>query len=194
MPLERPDLQSMLARVRVGDEDAAQELLRHFEPHVRRVVRRRLPTMLRSKFDSMDFVQSVWGEFFARLGRGEIAFDNAGQLAKFLALVAQSKVANETKRRTALKCDVKREVDLSDNLFHVPGRSRDPTPSQRVAANDELETVLSRHPKLHRNVVELRRQGFTFTEIGEQLNIDERSARRILHDLEEELGGKNAGQ
>ncbi len=194
MPLERPDLHSMLTRIRAGDEDAARELLVHFEPHVRRVVRRRLPSMLRSKFDSLDFVQSVWGDFFARLNRGQIDFDTEAQLAKFLAVVARSKVANETRRRAALKFDVRKEVDLGTGVIKVPGKNQDPTPSQNYAAHERLALILSGRPQVHKKVLEMRSEGFTFHEIADQLEIDERTARRIVEAVEKELGLNNVGQ
>jgi DNA-binding NarL/FixJ family response regulator len=36
-------------------------------------------------------------------------------------------------------------------------------------------------------VLELRRNGFTFVEISAKLGIDERTARRIMHSIEEQL-------
>ena len=193
MPLERPDLRLLLERVRHGDEDAARELLKHFEPHVRRVVRRRLPLVLRSKFDSMDFVQSVWGDFFAQLSRGEIDFETSRQLAKFLAFVAQAKVADEVHRRLGTeKFGVLKEVALRPH--DIPAKGRDPTPSQHVMAHERLEAILSGRPKLHREVLQLRSEGCTFKEIASRLEIDERTARRILHGVERDWGLNDVGQ
>jgi RNA polymerase sigma-70 factor (ECF subfamily) len=194
MSLERPELQSLLERVRQGDGEAARELLIHFEPHVRRVVRRRLPVVMRSKFDSMDFVQSVWGDFFPKLARGEITFDSPQRLAKFLALVAQAKVTNEFRRRFGKKLDIHKEVAMGNALIYVPGETGDPTPSQNLAANERMEAILSGRPELHKRLLELRSQGFTFDEIAEKLDITERTARRILHEVEKDLRLNDAGQ
>lgn len=194
MTLESPELHQLLERIREGDEDAARELLLHFEPHVRRVVRRRLPVVMRSKFDSLDFVQSVWGDFFPKLLRREIDFDTPQRLAKFLALVAHHKVTNEFRRRFGKKSDIHKEVDLGAGIFCVPGQGRDPTPSQKLVAEERMQAILRGRPEMHKKVLELRSLGFTFMEIAEKLGIDERSARRILHEVEKDLGLGNAGQ
>jgi RNA polymerase sigma-70 factor (ECF subfamily) len=142
---------------------------------------------MRSKFDSMDFVQSVWGEFFPRLTRGDIDFDSPQRLAKFLALVAQGKVTNEFRRRFGKKMAIQKEFAVGSGLFYIPGRANDPTPSETVATGERIEGILHGRPEIHRKVLELRRQGFTFVEISAKLGIDERTARRILHAIEQEL-------
>jgi RNA polymerase sigma-70 factor (ECF subfamily) len=192
MSVDRPHLQALLSRIREGDEDAARELLVHFEAHVRRVVRQRLPVVMRSKFDSMDFVQSVWGEFFPRLARGDIDFDSPYRLAKFLAVVAQGKVTNEFRRRFGKKLAIQKEFSVGSGLFYLPGRGGDPTPSETVAAGERIEFILNGRPEVHRKVLELRREGFTFVEISAKLGIDERTARRIMHAIEEELRHSDA--
>jgi RNA polymerase sigma factor (sigma-70 family) len=194
MSVDQPQLQALLARIRQGDEDAARELLTHFEGHVRRVVRRRLPVVMRSKFDSMDFVQSVWGEFFPKLARGDVDFDSPHRLAKFLALVAQGKVTNEYRRRFGKKLAIEKEFAAGSGLFYVLGQANEPTPSETVAAGDKIEQILNGRPETHRKVLELRREGFTFIEISAKLGIDERTARRILHAIEEELDLSDASQ
>ena len=194
MPLEGPDLKKLLERVRQGDEDAARELLVHFESHVRRVVRRHLPVVMRSKFDSMDFVQSVWGDFFPKLARGDISFDSPQRLAKFLALVAQAKVTNEFRRRFGKKLDIHKEIPMGNGLIYVPGKTGDPTPSQNLAANERMEAILSGRPAMHKKLLTLRSQGFTFTEIAEKLGITERTVGRILHEVEKDLRLSDAGQ
>ncbi len=64
---EDGELSDFLKRIQAGDEGAARELLQRFEAEVRLVVRRQLPRLLRSRFDSLDFLQSVWGSFFRRM-------------------------------------------------------------------------------------------------------------------------------
>ena len=195
MPLDQLELQKLLERVRSGDEEAARELLQHFEPHVRRVVRSRLPQTMRSRFDSMDFVQSVWGDFFPKLRGGDIAFDTPQQLAQFLTRVALGKVSKERRRQLQTdKRDWRREVPLDREHNLIPVASSDPTPSQTAAAHDRLEAMLRGRPALHQKVLQMRSQGFTFAEIAAHTGIDERTARRIVHGIEKELGLDHAGQ
>ncbi|MBI3466204.1 MAG: hypothetical protein HY000_24585 [Planctomycetes bacterium] len=51
----------MIRRVRAGDEDAATELVRQYEPEIRREVRMRLTDpRLRRGIESVDICQSVF--------------------------------------------------------------------------------------------------------------------------------------
>jgi len=54
-------LDALLAKLNSGDARAAEEAFVAYEPYLRKVVRRLLPARLRTKFDSVDVVQSVCG-------------------------------------------------------------------------------------------------------------------------------------
>ena len=84
-PREESELRLFLARIRDGDEDATRELLRRYEAKVRLVVRRQLPRLLRSRFDSQDFVQSIWGSFIRRIKAGPTELEGTNNLIGFLA-------------------------------------------------------------------------------------------------------------
>src|SRR5271169_2188776 len=104
-PREEGELRQFLARIRDGDEDAARELLRRYEAKVRLVVRRQLPRLLRSRFDSQDFVQSIWGSFFRRIKTSAIELDDTANLIGFLARAARNKVIDEYRRASGHKQD-----------------------------------------------------------------------------------------
>ena len=67
---EDGELFDFLKRIQAGDEGAARELLQRFEAEVRLVVRRQLPRLLRSRFDSLDFLAECLGSFFRRMRNG----------------------------------------------------------------------------------------------------------------------------
>ena len=91
---------------------AARELLQRYEPEVRLVVRRQLPRLLRSRFDSLDFLQSVWGSFFRRMRDAPTEFEDSRHLVAFLARAAKNKVIDEYRRAASLKQDMHREEPL----------------------------------------------------------------------------------
>ena len=97
-PREEGELRQFLARIRDGDEDAARELLRRYEAKVRLVVRRQLPRLLRSRFDSQDFLQSIWGSFFRRIKTSPSDLESTENLIGFLARAARNKVIDEYRR------------------------------------------------------------------------------------------------
>src|SRR5436190_11249884 len=108
------ELSQFLKRIQAGDESAARELLSRYEAEVRLVVRRQLPRLLRSRFDSLDFLQSVWGSFFHRVrtGPGLAEFEDSRHLVGFLARAAKNKVIDEYRRAASRKADMHREEPL----------------------------------------------------------------------------------
>src|SRR3954466_15151636 len=95
------ELRAFLDRIRAGDEAAARELLARYESQIRLVVRRQLPALLRSRFDSLDFIQSVWASFFRRMRSGSARFEDPRYLAAFLARAARNKVIDQYRRATS---------------------------------------------------------------------------------------------
>ena len=70
----------LIQRVRAGDEKAATELVRRYEPAIRVAVRVRLTDPgLRRFLDSMDICQSVLANFFVRAAAGQFDLDKQGK-------------------------------------------------------------------------------------------------------------------
>src|SRR5712672_2107122 len=111
VPLEeRPSqIRVLIDRIQSGNEEAARELLERYESKVRLVVRRQLPRLLRSRFDSIDFLQSVWGSFFHRIRTGPNDLQEERNLIAFLAWAARNKVIDEYRRAASQKQDILRE-------------------------------------------------------------------------------------
>jgi len=73
----------LIRRVGGGDEQAAAQLVRDFEPVVRRVLRSRLwGARARREFDSMDICQSVLAIFFVRVAAGQYDLKEPDDLIK----------------------------------------------------------------------------------------------------------------
>src|SRR5579871_5050344 len=69
---EENPFQQLMRRIRAGDQDAAAELVREYEPAIRRAARVwSLDPRLRRVFDSMDICQSVFASFFVRTALGQ---------------------------------------------------------------------------------------------------------------------------
>jgi DNA-directed RNA polymerase specialized sigma subunit, sigma24 homolog len=88
------EFHSLMDRIRTGDQDAARLLLELYGPHILRVVRRHLSEKEQSKFDSIDFVQSVWAPFF-RQPDCVHSFERPQDLVAFLVSIARNKVCDE---------------------------------------------------------------------------------------------------
>src|SRR5215813_13431984 len=94
-PLDPADYTTFVRRVRAGDQDAAAELVRRYEPEIRLMVRtwlRLRDPRLRRVFDSMDVCQSVLASFFVRAAVGEYDLDQPQQLVRLLVGMARNKL------------------------------------------------------------------------------------------------------
>ncbi len=188
------ELTEFLRRIQAGDESAARELLRRFEAEVRLVVRRQLPRLLRSRFDSLDFLQSVWGSFFRRMRTAPTEFEDSRHLVAFLARAAKNKVIDEYRRAASRKQDMHREEPLwGDGLR--PRDVPDPadSPSEVAQAHEVLVRLRELMPEDRQAILEMKAEGLSSKDIGERLGISERTVQRVLEELrrrmEAEWGG-----
>jgi RNA polymerase sigma-70 factor (ECF subfamily) len=189
---EGREIRSFLERIQAGDQDAARELLTLYEPEVRLVVRRQLPRLLRSRFDSLDFLQSVWGSFFRRVRDGTTAFEDSRHLVAFLARAAKNKVIDEYRRAASQKQDMHRE----EPLWNEQGHPRDlqaggDTPSQIAQAAEVLGRLRALVPEERRVVLELKAEGMSSRDIAVRLGVSERTVQRLIEDLRRRAEGES---
>jgi RNA polymerase sigma-70 factor (ECF subfamily) len=180
-PRERAAFRALMDLVLDGSEQAIQELQERYGAHIIRAVRKRLPRQLRSKFDSLDFVQDVWVSFFRT---GEIDFQNPEHLIAFLTRMARNKVIDEARARLAKRNDVGREERLdSCEKRHETLRlyARDSTPSQAAMGRELWDLMLQDQPPVYREVLTLLRDGCKQDEVARRMNLSRRTVQRILY-------------
>jgi RNA polymerase sigma-70 factor (ECF subfamily) len=183
------DIRGFLARIKAGDEGAARELLARYEAEVRLVVRRQLPRLLRSRFDSLDFLQSVWGSFFRRVRTGPAEFEDSRHLVAFLARAAKNKVIDEYRRAGSQKQDMHREEPLWAEGDSPRDLAADiDTPSEVAQAREAFGQLRDLLPEDRRELLELKAQGLSSGEIGARLGISERTVQRVIEDLRRRAG------
>jgi RNA polymerase sigma factor (sigma-70 family) len=179
------DFRNLMRRVREGSEDAAWELVRDYGEPIRRAVRRAFTGRLRSKFDSLDFVQLVWNSFF-RIRNTADRFDRPEQLAMYLVAMARNKVAIEVRRRLVLrKYNVQHEQSLGQAQAddHPDRTGRQPAPVDVAIAREQWNRMLEDQPAHYREIIHLRLQGFTCRAIAGIVHLDEGTVRRFLKKL-----------
>lgn len=187
-------LDALLEKLNSGDENAAEQVFLEYEPYLRKVVRRLLPRELRAKFDSIDVVQSMYCDMLVAFREGGRRFTNAQQLRSFLTKATRNRFIDRLRtNQTAAR----KEQPLSEADCH---RSDVQLRPSEVAIAEELwDRLLALCPPDHHEILRLRRQGATASEIGAQLGLHEGSVRRILRDLSVRLAcgkssDKEAGQ
>jgi RNA polymerase sigma-70 factor (ECF subfamily) len=174
-----PSFRDLVRRLRGGDEAAAAELLRRYEPALRRAVRIRFrDPQLRRLLDSMDICQSVFHNFFVRVAAGQFELDQPEQLLKLLATMARNRLANQVKTLRAQCRDYRRDEGdgLEGGQLAAPGS----TPSQQVAARELLRETHRRLSAEERRLLELRQQGRAWTDIAAELGGSPEALRKQL--------------
>lgn len=127
----------LIRRVRAGDEDAATELVRTYEPAIRREARvRMLDSRLRRSLDSVDICQSVFASFFVRTALGQYEFEKPAQLLKLLTSMARKKLIDHAREEGAARRDYRRVRAGSEEIRGLAAGGS--SPSQQVAAHEIL--------------------------------------------------------
>jgi RNA polymerase sigma factor (sigma-70 family) len=164
------EFRELIRRVRAGDGSAAADLVRQYEPEIRRTVRvrLRLESRLRRLFDSMDVCQSVLASFFARAALGQFDIDRPEQVLKLLVSMARTKLAEQMRNHRRQRRDHRRRQEMEPEA--LAALVDDATTPSRAVANEEL---LSEARRLlsdeERRMAELRALGTDWAEIARQL-------------------------
>ena len=188
---EEITFQELIRRVRAGDADAATELVRRYEPTIRRVARVRLiDTRLQRLFDSQDICQSVFGSFFVRTALGEYDLDTPEQLLNLLVAMSGKKVVDQARRAGAARRDYRR-VQSGVEQEHQLAAS-DPSPSQQVSGKELLQEFRSRLSDEERYLADARAAGRDWNQIAAERggNVDalRKQLSRAVDRVTQELG------
>jgi RNA polymerase sigma-70 factor (ECF subfamily) len=179
-----------LRRIRAGDQQAAAELVRRYEPLIRREVRLNLEDQrLGRLFDSMDVCQSVLASFFLRTAAGEYDLEQPGQLVGLLVSMARHKLASAARRQARQKRDHRRDAG-GDGLGRVAAGGD--SPSEQVAGRELLERFQQSLDEEEKRLVELRGLGLSWAEVAQRLGGTAQARRmqlaRAVERVSRELG------
>jgi RNA polymerase sigma factor (sigma-70 family) len=184
---EDPEFRALLARIRAGDQEAAADLLRRYEPQVRRLIRVRLADpRLRRVLDSADIFQSVLWSFLVKVIKGHYDPQEPGELLRLLATMASHKIIDRARKELRRKT----EPGGPDLLDRLPGQ--DGTPSNVVALRELLDKVASLLSEEELRVARLHTDGKSWAEVGAEVGAApdavrkrfERAMKRVRERLE----------
>jgi RNA polymerase sigma factor (sigma-70 family) len=177
-------LDELLNRLCDGDTAAAERVFVEYEPYLRKAVRRQLPAKLRSKFDSLDILQSVWVTLLRGFHESGWRFADADQLRAFLFVATRNRLIDRVRTHRKIKL---REEPLDQCEERHPLTSPQPRPSEIAQASDVWERLLVSCPPEYQRLLSLRRRGHTLAEIAAQTGLHPDSIRRILRTLARQL-------
>ncbi|EAQ81769.1 RNA polymerase sigma factor [Blastopirellula marina] len=189
MAEELLDIAELIRQIRGGQPAAAEQLFHSYEPEIRAEIRYRLRSAaVRRVVDSQDICQSVMISFFLRVGAGQYEIAQSQDLLRLLLKIARHKTNDVYRAQLADKRDVRRVRPLHE----VDEQGEKPRQDQRAANAaeltdllEELERQLSTHEF---EIASLRRQGFQWDEIGEQLGESPEALRKRFHRAIERIG------
>jgi RNA polymerase sigma-70 factor (ECF subfamily) len=168
-----------LRRIRTGDEEAAAELVRHYEPVIRREVRMRLtdPRLYRL-FDSADICQSVLLSFFVRASLGQYKLEKPRDLRNLLVAMAHNKLVSRSRQVQRQGRAPSAAGDLAQAIaMQVDER---PCPARIAAARDLLVQVRQGLSADERQLAELRGEGCSWPEVAARVGGTSEARRKQL--------------
>jgi RNA polymerase sigma-70 factor (ECF subfamily) len=179
-----------IRRIRAGDDRAAAELVRRYEPAIRREVRFRLrDARLLRLFDSMDVCQSVLASFFVRAAAGQYDLHEPAQLLKLLVTMTRNKVVSQARQQFRQRRDSRRLTgSRPEDLETTDDRA---SPSEEVAAQELLREFRRRLSAEERQLSDLRADGVAWAEVatrmggtaeGRRLQLT-RAIKRVVQEL-----------
>jgi len=178
---EEDDFRALITRVRAGEQQAATDLVKRYEPEIRRAIRLRLTDpRLNRVLDSMDVCQSVMANFFVRVHAGQFEIDRPDQLLRLLVTMARNRLLDQARRQQAGRRDGRRvEAGGEDQLANLADRDVG-TPSQIVSEKELLHAVRLQMTDEERTLAEQRAQGRDWAEIAREIGSTPEAVRKKL--------------
>jgi RNA polymerase sigma factor (sigma-70 family) len=182
-----PEFRALLGRIRAGDQEAVADLLRRYEPQIRRLIRVRLTDpQLRRVFDSADIFQSVLGRFLVNVIGGHYDLQEPGELFRLLATMASHKIIDKCRKPEHRKA----EPGGADLIDRLPGEEG--TPSAVVAFRELLDRIPGLLSEEELRIARLRADGKTWAEVAGEVGGEpdavrkrfERAMQRVRERLE----------
>jgi RNA polymerase sigma factor (sigma-70 family) len=170
---------TFLDRVRTGDQKAAEELVRMYEPEIRREVRLRLrDSRLRRDFDSVDICQSVMASFFVRAALGQYDLQKPDELIRLLVTMTRNKLVSQVRKQQTQGRDLRRrDAAGQEKLQNV---AQGPTPSLLVANEELIQEFRKRMSPDEWRIAERRTQGLAWDAIAAELGGTSEACRKQL--------------
>jgi RNA polymerase sigma-70 factor (ECF subfamily) len=170
----------LIRRVRGGDGEAAIELVRRYEPAIRRAARLQLrDPRLRLALDSQDICQSVLASFFVRAASGQYDLDSPAQLLNLLVVMARNKLISQARRPHVVRRDLQPLGSLPGvAMLHplAPG----PSPSEQVAWRDLIGAVRNHLSEEERWLADRRSQNQPWAAIAAEMGGSPDALRKKL--------------
>lgn len=185
-----PSFNTLVERLRAGDEEAAAEVFGRFVTRLIALTRAHLEKSIRNKEDPEEVVQSVFRSFFRRQREGQFTLDSWESIWSILTVIALRKCHNRVEFFRAARRDVQREVPLAttgESAARWEAVAREPTPAEAAVLADTVEHLMRGLEATDRAILSLHLQDYSVPEICAQVGYAERTVWRSLNRIRNRL-------
>ncbi|WP_182865311.1 RNA polymerase sigma factor [Rhodopirellula sp. JC639] len=179
--LEFAAFQSRLQR---GEADAVRKLFDDYSRRLIYLAGKNIHPALLKRFDGEDIVQSVFRTFFRRHEAGGFQIQHSQQLWQLLATLTLRKTRSHARKHTADQRDAQAERAISDDMNML---SHQPSAEDALALWEEIDLVIEGLPPKTGEIIAMRLEGRSKSEIAGQLGVSRQTIHRILHLVQERL-------
>jgi RNA polymerase sigma factor (sigma-70 family) len=182
-------LQALLQRISNGEAAAEEEFVRRYKPHLQRHVRAKLRLRrIRRISDTSDICQVVLASVLLQSALGEHRFDDSKGMQKWLVRIADHKLIDLARKPEFQVRHL--SINALDDDGVDPADSKS-DPGSELAVGELVQKGKQLLTDAERSLVELRRQGLTWDEVGARLGLSgdtcrkrlARAIERIMRDL-----------
>ncbi len=164
-----------LQRVLDGAPSEESLLVSRFSARLLAKARGAMSQRLQRRLDPEDVLQSVFRSFFRRHREGQFEFQDENDVWRLLCVMTYRKIARQARFHSQDRRSVHRE--------ERPAGAEDPaadTGEETVIMLDILERLLQGMPETTRQIICLRLEDYSHSEIASRVGVSERTVRRSL--------------
>lgn len=176
---------SLLRRYRGGSEDAATQLYVRYANRLLALAQANRSADMAARVDPEDIVQSVFRSFFQAARQGQYEVPQGEELWKILLVIALNKIRNQKAFHHAAKRDVRLTANGArfEQLLDEHCDEGTATQLLELTVQDALAGLIPQH----REMVELRLQGYEVAQIAQATRRSKRTVERILQECRKHL-------
>jgi DNA-directed RNA polymerase specialized sigma24 family protein len=192
-----PSFDDLMARLRSGDDGAANKVFERFAGKLIALAYHKLDARIRQKLDPEDIVQSVFRSFFGHQKAGDLPGPGSwGNLWSLLVMKTAGKCRAQTRHFHAQRRDVRKEVPLTASNESAIGLEicdREPTPEEAAVLAEMIEELLKEFEGRPGDVLLLLLADYPAAEIRDRIGCTERTVYRTYKNVKEWLDGRAEG-
>jgi RNA polymerase sigma factor (sigma-70 family) len=183
-PPDPSETLDLVARCREGDKEAERLLFERYVGRLYRLASAKVPRGMERRFGADDVVQSVLLSFCRAVRDDRIDLQRSGDLWAWLVRITFNKLNSRLKHHLAARRSVHKEADGPsgsdcDDMASA-FLSREPAVEELEEVLDEIDYLFGPSDSTMRQVVDLRLQDLSKSEIAERLGVSHTTVNRHL--------------